>query len=53
MLHSTMSIAVMLFAGSGLAVDHLKSGPQVGEDASRFAATFMNGDQAGQKRCPV
>ena len=48
----TMSIAVMLFAAGDIAVD-LKSGPQVGEPATRFGATFMNGNEAGKKRCPV
>jgi hypothetical protein len=35
------------------AVDDLKSGPQIGEQSSRFAALFLNGDQADKKRCPV
>jgi hypothetical protein len=54
MLRSTMSLAVVLLAGSAMAADDLKSGPQVGEGISGgFQILFVNGDQGGNKRCPV
>ncbi len=53
-LRSTLSLAVALLAGSTLAADDLKSGPQVGEGVpGGFGTLFVNGIHAGQKCCPV
>lgn len=50
---SSLSMAVLLLAGSMVSADELTSGPQVGEQATKFGALFLNGDQAGRRRCPV
>jgi len=55
MLHSTLSLAVVLLAGSAPAADDLKSGPPVGaeNDRSGFRPQFVAGPSAGQRLCPV
>jgi len=51
---SILSLAAMLLAGSALAADDLKSGPQVGEGISgAFFPDWVNGDHAGYDACPV
>lgn len=51
---STLSLAVVLLAGSVFAADDLKSGPQVGEGISgRFEPTWLSGDPGGGNHCPV
>jgi len=51
---ATLSLTVLLLAGSVLAADDLKSGPQVGERISgRFDPTWLNGDPKGSNYCPV
>jgi hypothetical protein len=53
-LRSTLAIAAVLLAGSAMAADDLKSGPQVGEGISGgFRALFLNGEYADKSRCPV
>ncbi len=54
MCRSTLSLAVVLLAGSALVADGLKSGPQVGQGVpGGFSALFVNGDHSGKKCCPV
>ena len=53
MLPPTLSLAAVLLGGSALPRNDFKSGPQIGEQSSRFSALFLNGDQADNKRCPV
>lgn len=51
---ATLSLAIVLLAGSVLAADDLKSGPQVGEGISgRFEPAWLNGDPGGGNYCPV
>ena len=48
------SLAVMLLAGSVIAADALKSGPQVGDKVQvPFNPLHVNGATAGQKVCLV
>lgn len=50
----SLSLAAVLLAGSALAADDLKSGPQVGEGVSgRFGVQCANGNLAGKNCCPV
>ena len=52
-LRSTMSLAVVLLAGS-VRADELKSGPQVGDGIrGAFPVQCANGLRAGKKACPV
>lgn len=54
MFRSTLTLAVVLLAGSTIAADELKSGPQVGDRISgRFDPQWLNGDFAGGTACPV
>jgi hypothetical protein len=48
-----MSLAVMLLAGSVLAADALKSGPQVGQTPTPFNPENITGAFAGTKQCLV
>jgi hypothetical protein len=48
-----MSLAVMLLAGSVLAADALKSGPQVGQGCFPFNPENITGAFAGTKQCLV
>jgi hypothetical protein len=48
-----MSLACVLLAGSVLAADKLRSGPQVGDDVARFDVLVVTGDDAGDERCLV
>jgi hypothetical protein len=52
---STLTLAVVLLAGSVAAAEDLKSGPPVGagNDRSGFKPQFVAGPSAGQKLCPV
>jgi hypothetical protein len=53
-IRSGISVAVVLLAGGVVTAEDMKSGPQVGEGISGgFQAQFLNGDQAGNRRCPV
>jgi hypothetical protein len=54
LLRSSLSLAVVLLAGSVFAADGLKSGPQVGEGISgRFEPAWLNGNPGGPNYCPV
>jgi hypothetical protein len=48
-------LAVVLLAGSAMAADELKSGPQVGAKNNRngFYPQWVSGPGAGERRCPV
>ena len=48
-----MSLTIMLLAGSLLAADALKSGPQVGQGCSPFNPENITGPFAGTKQCLV
>jgi hypothetical protein len=50
---SSLSLAVVLLAGSVVAADDLKSGPPVGarNNRSGFRPQFVTGP--GERRCPV
>jgi hypothetical protein len=48
------SLAIVLLAGSVIAADALKSGPQAGEQIpGPFHPLNVNGRNAGQKACQV
>jgi hypothetical protein len=47
------SLTIMLLAGSLLAADALKSGPQVGQGCSPFNPENITGAFAGTKQCLV
>ena len=47
------TLAVMLLAGSVLAADALKSGPQVGKSLAPFNPENITGKFAGTKQCLV
>jgi hypothetical protein len=51
----SLSLAVVLFAGSVVAAGELKSGPQVGagNDRGGFKPQFVAGPSTGQSLCPV
>src|SRR5258708_37552532 len=49
-----LSLSLVLFAGSVLAADAVKSGPQVDKDVPRpFHPLNVTGEAAGQKNCLV
>jgi hypothetical protein len=52
---STLTLVVVLLAGSVAAADDLKSGPPVGarNDRNGFVPRFVAGPSAGLKLCPV
>jgi hypothetical protein len=50
---ATLSLAVVLMAGNAMAWGPVRSGPQAGERTGGFIVQFLNGRQAGQRRCPV
>jgi hypothetical protein len=54
-LRSTLSLAVVLLAGSAAAADDLKSGPPVGarNDRSGFRPELLTGPAPGKSLCPV
>ena len=53
-VRTTLSLVVVLLAGSVCAAEELKSGPQVGEGISgRFDPDWLNGDPRGSNHCPV
>lgn len=55
-LIASAAVAVLLFAGNGLAEDEpLKSGPPVGarNNRGKFLPQFVTGPYAGESRCPV
>ena len=47
------SLAIMLLAGSVLAADALKSGPQIGQTPVPFNPENITGQFAGTKQCLV
>ena len=47
------SVAVMLLAGSVIAADALKSGPQPGQFCVPFEPLNVTGDFAGTRQCLV
>ena len=47
------SLAIMLLAGSLIAADALKSGPQVGQMPVPFNPENITGQLAGTKQCLV
>jgi len=47
------TVGIMLLAGSVIAADALKSGPQVGEGCVPFQPENITGAFAGQKQCLV
>ena len=54
MIVRTLSLSVVLLAGSLLLAAELKSGPQVGDRVNGgFSVQFLNGTHADKKRCPV
>jgi hypothetical protein len=54
MLRSTLTVAMVLLAASPVLAAELKSGPQVGDGVpGGFSTQFINGDQGGNRRCPV
>jgi hypothetical protein len=54
-LIATAALGALLFAGTGLAENPLRSGPQVGERNNRrgFFPQWVAGPAAGERRCPV
>jgi hypothetical protein len=54
-LIASATLAALLFGGSVLAEDPLKSGPPVGagNDRGGFRPQFVAGPSAGQSLCPV
>ncbi len=55
MLRSTLSLTVVLLAGSALVAGDLSSGPPVGAENDRrgFRPQFVTGPSAGKNLCPV
>ena len=55
MFRSSACLALALFAGSAIAANDLKSGPQPGEPNNRsgFKPNLVAGAFAGQRLCPV
>jgi hypothetical protein len=49
------AVAALLWAGTGLAEEPLKSGPPVGarNNRGRFMPQFVTGPFTGEQRCPV
>jgi hypothetical protein len=52
---ASAALAAVLFAGNGVPVEVLKSGPPVGAGNNRggFYPQLVTGPGAGQRRCPV
>jgi hypothetical protein len=46
-------LAMALLAGSVIAADDLKSGPQLGKSPTPFNPLHVTGPDAGSKNCPV
>jgi hypothetical protein len=54
-LIASAALAALLFSGTGLADERLKSGPPVGSRNNRggFYPQLVTGPGAGERRCPV
>jgi hypothetical protein len=52
---ASTTLAAMLFAGTEMNADQLKSGPPVGARNNRggFFPQLVSGPGAGERRCPV
>ncbi len=52
---ASAAFAVLLFTGTGMAEELLKSGPKVGDRNNRgaFFPNHVAGPGAGEQRCPV